>query len=50
VGLAVTYTMDKVKVTGVVRYVELGDASTPIVGPFTGNSAVAAGVRIGWTF
>lgn len=49
VGLAVTYTMDKVKVTGVVRYVELGDAST-LIGPFTGNSAVAAGVRIGWTF
>lgn len=50
VGLAATYTMDNVKITGGVRYVEIGDALTTIGADFSGNSGVGAGIRIGYTF
>lgn len=52
IGLAATYTMDNMKITGGIRYVEIGDATTnpPISGSFTGNSGVGVGVRIGYTF
>lgn len=49
VGLAATYTLDDMKITGGIRYVELGDAVT-IIGPFVDNHAVAAGLRVGWSF
>jgi long-chain fatty acid transport protein len=52
IGLAATYTMDNMKITGGIRYVDLGDATTnaPIGGVFTGNSGVGVGVKIGYTF
>ncbi|MBA4325022.1 MAG: hypothetical protein C0426_08230 [Rhodobacter sp.] len=51
IGLAATYTRDNLKITGGVRYVELGDATTNIVsGRFTDNSGVGVGVRIGYLF
>lgn len=52
IGLAATYTMDNMKITGGVRYVDLGDATTnpPIGGVFTGNSGVGVGIKIGYTF
>lgn len=52
IGLAATYTMDNMKITGGIRYVEIGDATTnpPINGSFSGNSGVGVGVRIGYTF
>ncbi|MFZ1347253.1 MAG: hypothetical protein WAS32_10040, partial [Tabrizicola sp.] len=52
IGLAATYTMDNMKITGGIRYVEIGDATTkpPISGVFTGNSGVGVGVKIGYTF
>lgn len=52
IGLAATYTMDNMKITGGIRYVEIGDATTnpPISGSFSGNSGVGVGVRIGYTF
>lgn len=51
VGLAATYTMDKMKISAGVRYIEIGDATTTSIGSkFTDNTGVAAGVRIGYTF
>lgn len=52
IGLAATYTMDNMKITGGIRYVEIGDATTnpPVSGSFSGNSGVGVGVRIGYTF
>ncbi|MBS3981481.1 MAG: hypothetical protein KGZ77_17045 [Rhodobacteraceae bacterium] len=51
IGLAATYTRDNLKITGGVRYVELGDATTNIVSAsFTDNSGVGVGVRIGYSF
>lgn len=50
-GLAATYTMDNVKITGGVRYVSIGDATTKGVGSrFTDNSGVGVGIRIGYSF
>lgn len=52
IGLAATYTMDNVKITGGVRYVDIGDA-TANLGPgarFRDNDAVGVGIRIGYTF
>lgn len=52
IGLAATYTMDNVKITGGVRYVDIGDATAnlgPGV-PFTDNSGVGIGIRVGYTF
>lgn len=51
-GLAATYTMDNMKITGGVRYVDIGDATTnpPVSGVFTDNSGVGVGIRIGYTF
>ncbi len=52
VGLAATYTNGPMKVTGGVRYVDIGDATTnpPIGGDFSGNSGVGVGLRVGYTF
>ena len=51
VGLAATYTMDSMKITGGVRYIAIGDATTQSIGSqFTDNTGVAAGLRIGYTF
>ncbi len=50
-GLGATYTRDNMKITGGVRYVKLGD--TPALAgaaQFSDNSAVAVGVKIGFTF
>jgi long-chain fatty acid transport protein len=50
VGLAATYTMDNVKITGGIRYVDIGDATTSIGANFEGNSGVGIGIRVGYTF
>jgi long-chain fatty acid transport protein len=51
IGVAATYTMDGMKITGGVRYVDIGDATTNIVGGrFTDNSGVGVGIKIGYTF
>jgi long-subunit fatty acid transport protein len=49
-GLAATYTMDNVKITGGIRYVDIGDATTSIGANFEGNSGVGVGIRVGYTF
>jgi long-chain fatty acid transport protein len=52
IGLAATYTRDNLKITGGIRYVDIGDATTnpPISGVFTDNSGVGVGIRIGYSF
>jgi long-chain fatty acid transport protein len=52
IGLAATYTKDNMKITGGIRYVELGDATTnpPVGGVFTDNSGVGIGIKVGYTF
>lgn len=52
IGLAATYTMDNVKITGGVRYVDIGDAvaNAGPGAPFTNNSGVGIGIRLGYTF
>ena len=52
IGLAATYTMDNVKITGGVRYVDIGDAvaNAGPGAPFTNNSGVGIGIRVGYTF
>jgi len=45
------YTMDRMKISGGIRYVDLGDATTRTVGGvFSGNSAIAVGLQIGYSF
>lgn len=51
VGLGAIYTKDNMKITGGIRYVDVGDAMSFIPGAvFQNNSAVAAGVKVGFTF
>ncbi len=50
VGLAATYTRDNMKITGGVRYVDIGDAITSVGGNFQDNSGVGVGLRIGYSF
>jgi long-chain fatty acid transport protein len=50
VGLAATYTMDNLKITGGIRYVEIGDATTSVGAEFEDNSGVGVGIRVGYTF
>jgi hypothetical protein len=40
------------KITGGVRYVDIGDATTnpPISGVFADNDGYAVGVRVGYSF
>jgi len=55
IGIGGSYTRDKVKITGGIRYVSIGDADTTLGGNvaaanFTGNSALGAGIKVGFTF
>ncbi len=51
IGVAVTYTRDNIRITGGLRYIDIGDATTVgLGGEFSGNSAVAAGIRVGYSF
>ena len=52
IGLAATYTMDNLKITGGIRYVDIGDATTnpPIGASFTDNSGIGIGIKVGYTF
>ena len=50
VGVGAIYRKDNMKITGGIRYVDIGDATTSVTAAFTGNSAIVAGVRVGWSF
>ncbi|MGI9368518.1 MAG: outer membrane protein transport protein [Ruegeria sp.] len=46
VGLGGTYNVEKAKISGGIRYTEIGDAVTNTGGVFTGNSAWSAGLQV----
>jgi long-chain fatty acid transport protein len=58
IGVGATYTSGNMKITGGVRYVDIGNAGaleSPLApgvanAQFTGNSAIGAGIKIGYTF
>ncbi len=52
IGLAATYTEGPMRITGGIRYIDLGNARTipPINGEFSGNHAIAAGIRVAYNF
>ena len=53
-SVGAVYTKDNMKITGGIRYIDLGDATTLIGGvpgaTFADNSAVVAGLRVGFSF
>ncbi len=51
IGAAATYTIDNVKITGGIRYVDIGDATTTTIGSnFADNEGFGAGIRVGYSF
>ncbi|MBA3909009.1 MAG: hypothetical protein C0524_03790 [Rhodobacter sp.] len=55
IGLAATYSMDNVKISGGVRYLDIGGAQTTLDGAvpsasFADSSAIAIGLKVGYTF
>ena len=50
VSLGAIYRKDNMKVTGGIRYVDVGDATSFSGAVFEGNTALAAGIKVGWTF
>ncbi|MGB0900574.1 OmpP1/FadL family transporter [Halocynthiibacter sp.] len=51
IGLAATWTQDNVKITGGIRYIDIGDATTSTINAsFTDNHAVAAGIKMSVNF
>jgi long-chain fatty acid transport protein len=52
IGVAATYTSGNMRVTGGLRYLDIGDATVrpPIGAEFSGNNAIAAGIRVGYSF
>lgn len=49
-SVGAVYRRDNMRITGGIRYADVGDATSFSGANFTDNSAVAAGVRVGWTF
>ncbi|MBS9716274.1 hypothetical protein ACFFUT_11430 [Pseudohalocynthiibacter aestuariivivens] len=51
IGLAATYKVDNVEITGGVRYIDIGDTTTTTIGSnFADNDAIGVGVKVGVTF
>lgn len=50
VGVAATYTQGNMRITSGLRYMWIGGATTNIGARFSGNKAIAAGVRVGYSF
>ena len=55
IGIGGSYTKDSMKISGGIRYVSIGDADTTLganvaAANFTGNSAIGAGIKVGFTF
>ena len=51
ISVGATYSRDNMKITGGVRYVVLGDATTTTIGAnFRDNHAFGAGLKIGYSF
>ena len=55
VGLSASHTIDDIKISGGIRYVDVGDSHVTLGGgipsaSFTDNHVVALGLKIGYTF
>lgn len=50
ISLGAIYRQDNMRITGGVRYADIGDATSFSGAVFEDNSAIAAGVRVGWSF
>ena len=50
IGLGATYTMDNVKITGGVTYVDLGNTANLVNTTYDGGDAIGFGLRIGYSF
>ncbi|MEM9425927.1 MAG: outer membrane protein transport protein [Pseudomonadota bacterium] len=50
VSLGAIYRKDNMKITGGVRYADIGDATSFTPAFFEDNDAIAAGLRVGWSF
>lgn len=50
IQVGATYTMDNMKISGGVRYVDLGNANTAALGPFANSDAVGLGLKVGYSF
>jgi long-chain fatty acid transport protein len=45
------YTKDNMKISGGIRYIDIGDATTSTIGAaFKGNSGIGIGVKVSYTF
>lgn len=49
-SIGAVYTKDNMKISSGIRYVDIGDATSFNNNVFTDNDAIAAGVRVGWSF
>ncbi|MDD7972516.1 OmpP1/FadL family transporter [Roseinatronobacter alkalisoli] len=52
IGVGASYTLDAMTISGGIQYTKLGSATTvpPIGGQFGKNSAIGAGIRVGFRF
>ncbi|MCC5956766.1 MAG: outer membrane protein transport protein [Natronohydrobacter sp.] len=50
IGLGVSYTQDAMTISGGVQYTRIGSATTTLGSQFGKNSAIGAGIRIGYRF
>ena len=51
IALGAQYTQGHMKISGGVRYLEIGDATTSVIGAdFSGNTGWAAGLKVSYTF
>ena len=50
IGLGVSYTKDAVTISGGVQYSKIGNVDTTLGSEFKNNSAIGAGLRIGYSF
>lgn len=51
IGVGAKYTMGNMEISGGVRYVLLGDATTELIaGDFSGNTAIGAGLKVAFRF
>jgi long-chain fatty acid transport protein len=50
IGLGVSYTRDAMTISGGVQYIRIGSATTTLNSEFRNNSAIGAGIRVGFRF
>lgn len=50
IGIGASYTMDAMTISAGVQYTRIGSATTTLNSQFSNNSAIGAGVRVGFSF